>query len=353
MINQKLHIDIAWINRISYSLERFKKVRKELWNCRCPMCGDSKKNKRIGRFYIYKKKEKINVWCHNCGYSKSFYNFMKEKFPLEFDAYRKETMFDAFKQPSTPLPAMGQRRPEVTLEDEDEDAPEEVSEEFQADAVLEGTTNLMDLADDHPAKSYLLGRAFTSKELERLYFTEDFRSIAMKLNPEMAEKLRPGEPRIIIPFINEFGRVEMLQGRSLDPDSKLKYISIKVHDDVEKIYGLYEADRDKTTYCVEGPFDSLFVDNCLATCDANLTRAEADVYIFDNQPRNKDILRYMEAALEAKKKLVIWPFAPKKKVDINDMIIKGISREQLMKTIKKHTYSGLTARMKFLEWRKM
>lgn len=351
MINQKYHVDIAWINRLSYSLDRFKKVKTDVYNCRCPVCGDSKKNKRIGRFYFYKKKQKMNVMCHNCGYSKSLFNFIKEQFPYDFDEYKKETVFDSFRPRE--ITKLGQNKPNVTAREEDENVLEELSEAHSIENVLGDCINMSDLPDNHFAKTYLLGRSFSEKELERLYFSENFKDVAAKLNPESADKLPEKEARIIIPFINEYGQVEMLQGRSLDPNARIKYVSIKVNDEVEKIYGLYEANRDQTTYCVEGPFDSLFVNNCLASCDANLTRVDADVYIWDNQPRNKDVIKYMEAAIEAKKKVVIWPFVPKDKMDINDLIKKGVTREQLMKTIKKSTYSGLTARMKFMEWKKL
>lgn len=351
MINQKYHVDIAWINRLSFGLKRFKKVKTDVYNCRCPICGDSKKNKRAARFYFYKKKQQMNVMCHNCGYGKSLFNFIQEQYPFEFDEYKKETMFDSFRPRE--LPKIGQKRPTITLEVDDASALEEVTEAHSMENVLEDCINILDLPDGHKAKDYLVGRALLDTELERLYFSADFKKVAAKLNQESADKLPDNEQRIVIPFVNEYGQVEMLQGRSLDPNSKLKYISIKVHDEVEKVYGLYEADRDQTTYCVEGPFDSLFVSNCLASCDANLTRVDADVYIWDNQPRNKDVLKYMEAAIEAKKKVVIWPFVPKEKMDINDLIKKGVTREQLMKTIKKSTYSGLTAKMKFMEWKKL
>jgi hypothetical protein len=289
--------------------------------------------------------------CHNCGYSKSLFNFIKEQFPFDFDEYKKETIFDSFKPRE--LTKVGQNRPAVTLQDDSESVLEELSEAHSVENVLSDCVNMSDLPDGHFAKTYLLGRSFSEKELERLYFSDNFKSVAAKLNEESADKLPEKESRIIIPFVNEYGQVEMLQGRSLDPNARIKYVSIKVNDEVEKVYGLYEANRDRTTYCVEGPFDSLFVDNCLASCDANLTRVDADVFIWDNQPRNKDVLKYMEAAIEAKKKVVIWPFVPKEKMDINDLIKKGVTREQLMKTIKKSTYSGLTARMKFMEWKKL
>lgn len=345
MINQKHHVDIAWINRLSYSLDRFKKVKTDVYNCRCPVCGDSKKNKRIGRFYFYFKKTKMNVMCHNCGYSRSLFNFIKEVYPLEFEAYKKETVFDAFKPRE--LPKLGSNKPVV----KEETTVDELSDEHSVEKVLSDCINLIDLPNDHFAKQYLLSRKFSDTEMERLYFHSNFKVVASKLNTEAANKLPEDEARIIIPFINEYGQVEMLQGRSLDPKARIKYISIKMNDDVDKIYGLYEADRDKTVYCVEGPFDSLFVDNCLASCDANLTRVDADVYIWDIQNRNPDVIRYMESAIAAKKKIVIWPFKPNEKMDINDLIKKGVTKEQLMKVIKDNTYSGLTAKMKLMEWR--
>lgn len=351
MISQKSHIDVAYMNRISYSLQRFKKVKSEVYNCRCPVCGDSKKNKRIGRFYFYVKKSQWNVWCHNCGYSKSLWNFLKEYFPSEFETYKKETMLDAFVPRE--VPKLGQRKPEVVTLLEDDLPFEELSEAHSVDNILEGTINICDLPDDHKAKTYLLGRKFEEREMERLYYTDDFKTIAARLNVESSEKLKEKEERIIIPFINELGQVEMLQGRSLDPDSKIKYVTIKVNDEVQKVFGLYEADRSKTTYCVEGPFDSLFVDNCLASCDANLSRVDADVLIWDNEPMNPDVHKYMSKAIDSGRKLVIWPNAPDKKIDINDLIKKGISREQLMKVIKKSTYSGLMARVKFNQWKRI
>lgn len=344
MIHTKLHVDLAWLNRVSMSLERFKKVKTDTFNCRCPICGDSKKSAKAARFYFYAKKGKLNAFCHNCGYSHSFFVFMKDAFPSHFEEYKRETLFDAFKQSQAPRQSQQPILEQAVT----------VSKGIAFDDFKRMTTCIADLSDTHFAKQFLVDRAFSEKELRRLYFVSDFKMLASVMNAEASEKLIDGEPRVVIPFVTRVGYVEMMQGRDLlGKNAKVKYLSIKAHDDVDKIYGLYELDDNRTSYCVEGPLDSLFVDNCVASCDANLTRVKADVYIWDCQARNKEVCRYMEEAIEAGKAVVIWPFAASKKLDINDMIKAGVSREQLMKTIRDNTFSGLTAKVKFMQWKKV
>lgn len=348
MIHSKPHIDIQWMNKISVGLQRFKKVKTNVWTCRCPVCGDSKKSTKLTRFFFYIKKQQMNVRCHNCGYSHSFFMFMKEQYSSQFDDYKRETLFDTFtQQAATTRAPLETRLPTLTLVE-----AETVSSGIVLGQFEKMSTNVMDLPVTHPARQFLEGRAFTEHEMSRLYYTDDFKSVAAAMNPEAGQNLMAKEPRILIPFVNTDGVVEMLQGRALK-ESKMKYISIKAHDEVDKLYGLYEMDPTMTSYCVEGPFDSLFVDNCIATCDANLIRSKADVLIFDNQCRNREVCRYMEQAIEEGHSLVVWPFSPAKKVDINDMIKDGVTRKQLMSVIEQSTFKGLTAKMKFMQWKRL
>lgn len=351
MIHSKLHIDIQWMNRISVGLQRFKKVKTNVWACRCAICGDSKKSTKLTRFFFYVKKQNMLVWCHNCGYSKSFYNFMRDQYPSQFDEYKRETLFDTFNQRASSPVQTNTVETLTTTPDELLDVVESPVG-IDLDEFKRVSINVMSLPETHPAVVFLKGRAFTEQEMRRLYYTDDFKSVASMMNEEAGQNLLAKESRILIPFVNTDGIVEMLQGRALK-DSKMKYITIKAHDEVEKLYGLYEMDPKRTTYCVEGPFDSLFVDNCIATCDANLVRSKADVLIFDNQCRNRDVCRYMEQAIEEGRSLVIWPFSPAKKVDINDMVKEGVSRSQLMSVIKQSTYKGMTAKMKFMQWKRL
>lgn len=341
MFQTKLYVDEAWMKRFSFGLERFKKVKNGVHVCRCPFCGDSKKRKAITRFYFYTKKGQLFVHCKNCNYSHSFFVFVKDYAPDQFDEYKKETLLDSFLN--------NNRKPTESVLDKPKNKPN--FSESKTIKKLRNTTNCFDLPNDHPAKSYLYSRGFEKEQIKRLLYTDDFQSVASQINKESAKKLEK-EPRIVIPFYDKDGNINLIQGRALGK-SGLKYITIKLHDDVDKTYGLESIDRTKTTYCVEGPIDSLFVDNCMATCDANLTRSDADVLIFDNEPRNPDIVKLIENAINEKRKVVIWPFSPDSKVDINDMIKNGVSQKMLMKVIRNCTYQGLTALIKFKQWKKV
>jgi transcription elongation factor Elf1 len=339
------------MNRISVGLQRFKKVKTNVWACRCPICGDSKKSTKLTRFFFYVKKQNMLVWCHNCGYSKSFYNFMRDQYSSQFEEYKRETLFDTFNQRASSTAQTNTVETLTTTPDELLDVVEGPTG-IDLDEFKRVSINVMSLPETHPAVVFLKGRAFTEHEMRRLYYTDDFKSVALMMNEEAGLNLLAKESRILIPFVNTDGVVEMLQGRALK-DSKMKYITIKAHDDVEKLYGLYEMDPKKTTYCVEGPFDSLFVDNCIATCDANLVRSKADVLIWDNEPMNPNTCKYISNAIEEGKKVVIWPSKPFKKVDINDMVKSGMSHSALMNTIKAHTYSGMMAKAKFIQWKRV
>lgn len=342
MIKPKLHVDLQWLNRISYSLERFRKIKTDVFNCRCNVCGDSKTHKRKTRLYFYVKKSQLNVMCQNCGYSHSFYTYMKDHFTSLFDDYKRETLFDVFTDKK------------VTTEIRNTSSTKNVNDhiDLSLDELKSHMYRVSELPLKHPAVMMLKSRKFSKSQIDRLYYVDDFQYIASIVNKEAAKNLPKYEPRIIIPFVSELGNVEMIQGRSLK-DVKNKYISIKRHDDIDKVYGKYEVDPTETVYCTEGPFDSLFVDNCLASCDANLTRIDADVYIWDNQPRNLDVIKYMQSAIDRGLSVVIWPTSPDQKQDINDLIKLGISQEMLMDVIKQCTFKGMTAKLMFSKWKRI
>ena len=71
-------IDSKYIGLVSSRLDKFKRVKANLYNFRCPICGDSKKHKNKARGYLYQVKTNANFKCHNCGASSSFNNFLKQ-----------------------------------------------------------------------------------------------------------------------------------------------------------------------------------------------------------------------------------------------------------------------------------
>ena len=72
------------------------------------------------------------------------------------------------------------------------------------------------------------------------------------------------------------------------------------------------------------------------------------VFIFDNEPRNKQISERVRKLIDSGHSVVIWPSYITQK-DINDMFLAGIPVQNI---IESNTYNGLKATLKFNEWRK-
>lgn len=349
MLKPDYFTDIDWMWKVSYKFDRFKQVSTsgKTFVCRCPYCGDSKRSKKIARCFFYTKKGSLNFDCKNCGAHGSFWTFMKDQCPNEFNEYKKDQMLKRLgpsQRRSKPINTPGNDNKQI------KDKQPTKSDERKS---LVGCVSLRDLPDTHKAVKYMIGRCFEREQINRLYYSEDFKVTAQAINPEPLSEKFPSEERIVIPFYDNDGNVEMVQGRSLDPKSSLRYISIKSHEDVDKIYGKEFVDPDETTYCVEGPLDSLFVENCYATCDSALQRSDADVLIFDNEPMNEEIVELMSKAIADKRQLVIWPTSPLEKQDINDMIKTGINKDELMQIIRSRTFSGLRAKLEFTRWKRV
>jgi len=341
MFQTKLYVDEAWMKRLSLGLKRFKKIKNNVYACRCPFCGDSKKSSTVTRFYFYVRSGSLSVQCKNCNYSRSFYNFVSDYSPQQFDEYKKETLLYSFTTKKAKI-----KDDHVCIKS---DTTPIFSKQLKS---LRHTTNCFDLHKDHPALIYLYDRGFKEPQIKRLLYTDDFKAVCMQLDKDASKNLIYNEPRIVIPFYDEQGYIKLIQGRALKK-SKMKYITIKISDDVDKFYGLETIDKNQTVYCVEGPLDSLFVDNSIATCDSNLTRSKADVLIWDNECRNPDITKLISNAIEDGRSVVIWPNSPESKLDINDMIQSGISQTMLMKVIRKRTFTGLMAKLEFNKWKRV
>src|SRR5688572_3835933 len=89
-----LHVQTRYVDLLRPRLLNFKKRNNYLWNCRCPICGDwSDSQRRIAtRFYIYERSGVLYTYCHKCGFSKKFSNFLKDYDPLLFNHMVMEEM---------------------------------------------------------------------------------------------------------------------------------------------------------------------------------------------------------------------------------------------------------------------
>ena len=120
-----------------------------------------------------------------------------------------------------------------------------------------------------------------------------------------------------------------------------------------------KLDVSKPVYVVEGPIDSLFLNNCVATMDAALYVASSIigldndyVFVYDNEPRNKQIVSNMKKTIDLGRKVCVWPDTIQQK-DINDMVLAGMHPSEIQHIIDNNTYEGLMAVMKMNQWSKV
>ena len=319
-------VDVKYINLISSRFQKFKKVKSNLYNFRCPICGDSQKNKNKARGYLYQVKNNTNFKCHNCGVNISFNSFLKQ---LDSVIYKQYTL-EKFKE--------GHTGKNFSVE-----APK-----FHFEAPkFKPKLNLPKAAENPDAKSYLERRKLNP---HKFYYADKFKSWTNSLK-DVFDDTSKDEPRIIIPLFYQNTLVGF-QGRALG-SSKIKYITIMLNDDAPKIYGLDEIEKNKTVYITEGPFDSTFIPNSIALCgaDGDVSKWGIDdcVWIYDTEPRNAEIHSRISRAIDRGQKVVIWPSTIDEK-DINDMILSGLN---ILSVIKLNTYSGLEAKLKFTTWKKI
>ena len=350
-------LEQKYVNLLSGRLPKFKRKNLNLWNFRCPICGDSDTNKSKARGYIYVQKGEYIFHCHNCNDTKSIKNFIKV---LDLNLYNEYVMeklkdtgklgFDDF---VTSVVKM--------------DAPKFL----EKDDPLKQLKKISSLVN-HPAKRYVTQRQIPTPFHAKLFYCAKFKAWVNTFMPDKFDDTRFDEPRLIIPFKNDKGDMIGLQGRSFNPDAKLRYITLMVDDNYPKIYGVDALDTRETIYVFEGPIDSMFIPNSIASAGGDiiseLPRLMLDktqyVVIYDNEPRNIHTVRKMEKAIDAGYTVCIWPDTITQK-DVNDMIkaevrdtsftnTELINRiaNRLRQVIDQNAHSGLAAKLKLTAWRK-
>ena len=319
--------DTKYIGLVSSRLPKFKKVKPDLYNFRCPLCGDSQKQKNKARGYIYAKKADANYKCHNCGASTTFSNFLKT---LDSTLY-KQYIFEKFQTRNTGKGSIF----------------EEPKFEFKK-PVFRKKLDLPKASEVKNAKQYLENRKLDST---KFYYTDKFKEWT-NTQKQTFDYIGKDEPRIIIPMYDTEQKMIGFQGRSLIPNS-VKYITIMIDEEAPKIYGLDKINKEKPIYIIEGPFDSSLVENSIAMCGADVDIGSLGwsdyIWVYDNEPRSREITDRIRKTLDRGDKVVIWPTSIEEK-DVNDMILGG---HDVMGMLKSNTYSGLKAKIKFNNWKKI
>ena len=327
------YIDVKYVNIISPFLQQFKKKGDFLWNFRCPYCGDSQKSRTKARGFVYRKKNDLFYKCHNCGVgttlgkliehldSKSYKDYIMERYKSGVKTVNKEPEFK-FDEPV-----------------------------FRSKDVCSTLNSLEELQDDHPARKIIDRRNLPISSYKDLFLCPEFYKFTNNLIPNKFPSLDGDHPRLLIPFRDEKGEVFAYQGRAFG-DEKPKYLTIKLQER-DKIFGLDKIDKRKEVLVVEGPLDSLFLDNCIAVAGADFPNLDCDfTVVFDNEPRNRELLKQIEKTINHGHKICLWPEEMRYK-DINDMILGGYTKEEIQKIIKQNTHQGVTATLWFSKWRKI
>jgi len=343
------YIDKKFINIVSGKLDRFAWKKGNLAQCRCPICGDSQKNKSKARGFFYEKQNNFFFKCFNCGFGSNIYNFIKEVDPSTCKEYAME-QFKSGKTNNVKKTEMIFTKPKFKSKDD----------------LLKPLLCIKNLKDDHVAKQFVVMRKIPKQFHDVLYYTEDFQSYMRKVDPTLPPReWTHQEPRLIIPFFNKKNDVVAVQGRSLSMKDEanarqtLRYITVKADKSIERLwYGMWRANPKKRVYVVEGPIDSMFIPNTVAMVGASAIDhipsrfVKTDmVYALDNEPRNPQIVSFNQKLIEQGKTVCIWPNGLTDK-DINDMIYR-MSVNEIKKIMDNNAVCGLEAKMRLNQWRKV
>jgi len=331
------YLETKYVDLLAGRFSNFSKKRKDVWNLRCPYCGDSSKHKNKARGYFYFKKQDVLFKCHNCGVGRTLGNFLKDQATDLYDEYVMER-YKAGKTGAGTVVA----EPKFTFE-----KPKFVSKPT-------GLTKITDLNTSHPAVRYLQGRKLPQEALKELYYIDTWQQwVNTQVETYSKASMRYEHPRIVIPLIDKNGEWFGFQGRSLNPTDKMRYVTIMLRDDKPKLFGLHKVNYEETIYVTEGPLDSLFIRNSIAMCGADVYLDDWGisnrVWVYDNEPRNSEIVSRYASAVSRGERVVIWdPDITEK--DINDMVLAG---RDVQRVVECNTYQGLEAQVKLAFWKKV
>lgn len=341
-----LSIDVKYLRLISSRLRNFKQKDTNLFNFSCNFCGDSQKNKSKARGYVFEKAGGLFYRCHNCAASTNLGNLIKHTDSALYQEYILER-YKAGESGNS-----NYQKPTF-------DIPQPKFDKIKKQTVFEYADRISDLPSGHFCLTYVQKRKIPEKFFDNLYFTTNYEKFIKKLIPDCDKELVP-DARLVIPFYDHYNELIAVTGRSLESGSKvLRYVTVRTNDSKDKLlFGMDTVDLNQPVKIVEGQLDSLFLNNCIASGDGNLSIAaksiecKEKILIYDNEKRNKEILKMMHNSIELGYKVVIWPDYIESK-DINEMVMSGISPDAIEEIISNNTFSGLEAQTRFTFWKRV
>lgn len=334
-------LENKYINLLSSRLESFSRVGTDTYKFRCPICGDSTKDKKKTRGYVFQRGGNLRYFCHNCGASMRIQRFIKAVDPNLYLEFIKEKLKEQGQVNETHEFAQKMKKPV-----------------FVKTTALKDLKKVSQLQHDHPVKLYVEKRMIPPELHHKLFYSPKFASWTNSMIPDKFNDKVENEPRLIIPFLDKDKQLFGYQGRSFKKNG-LRYITIMLNEEMPKIFGLDGINPDKDIYLLEGPIDSMFIPNAIAAAGGDLisqiklTNFKKDniVVVYDNEPRNADVVKKVQKAIEDGYRVCIWPTTMQQK-DVNDMILAGYTPEQVKDIIDECTYTGPTGKLHLAIWRK-
>lgn len=341
-----LYIDSKYIKLISSRLRNFKQKNTNLWNFSCPICGDSKKNLLKARGYAFCKGSNLFYRCHNCGVSTNVGNLIKHV----DSALHKEYVLERYKAGESG---------NSNFKDPAFNVPSPRFDKIQKQKFFEHAEWCDKLPSGHFCLEYLNRRKIPNEFYKSLLFTNNYKLFVDASVPNHGKQI-VDDARLVIPFYDKYNDLIAFSGRALEnSDYKLRYVTVRTVENKDKlIYGLDRINLKEKIKIVEGPLDSLFLNNCVASGDANLSLTadeidcEEKILIFDNEPRNEQIVKMMQNAIKSNYNIVIWPESIIGK-DINEMVMNNKSPSEIEDIISSNTFKGVIAQLKFNLWKKV
>ena len=279
--------------------------------------------------------------CHNCLVDWPFSHFLQE---YAADIYQ-DYVFEKYKE----LVDREESYNEFDFKPHFEEKVNDVS-------ILDGYTSVDKLPVAHFCRLYVQKRQIPEVFWKDIWYVPDFKKLVDQFEPENEYQLKPEDARVVFPFRDQEKRITAIQGRSFQSRG-LRYITIKVDHDAPKIFGLDRVAANHRVYVVEGPIDSLCIPNSIACAGSNLGSIDLSifndlVFIYDFEPRNKQIIESMKKIADSPgKKICVWPDEMPGK-DINDFILAGMTKERVINIIDKNIYEGINARIAINEFKR-
>lgn len=350
-------LDLKYCGVLSTRLQRYQVKQNSPYraNFRCYICGDSQKSRTKTRGWLLDKDNSAWYYCHNCGASMSLSKFLKQNFPALFNDYIADKILDKIQgskkielnqpkliEPDRPLDKLTMKRPSY----------------LKSASPLQQIRKVSSLKANHPVRKWLERRKIPTNKHHRLYFAPKFNKWSETVIPD---KLNPkrDEARLVMPFVDQYGKLFGYSGRSFLPDAELRYLTMMIDEDMPKIYGLDVVDFERDYFVLEGQLDSLFVDNAVAMAGSSidfraLENIHSAIFVFDNEPRNKEIVDKMKQVVAKGYRVVVWPKSIPTGYDVNDMIAKlGMTMTDVEMALQMGTCRGLQAELKIAEWNKV